>query len=54
MIEEKTRTKTTEEWLDILDQSGMPYAAVNDIQGTLNHEHGEHNFQPLIIMMLRA
>lgn len=20
----------------------MPYAAVNDIQGTINHEHGEH------------
>ncbi len=40
MIEAKTKKKTTKEWLDILDESGMPYAAVNDIQGTLNHEHG--------------
>ncbi|KAI9838710.1 MAG: hypothetical protein M1838_004548 [Thelocarpon superellum] len=39
MIEEETKRKTTQEWLDICDGSGMPYAAVNDIQGTLNHEH---------------
>ncbi|MCJ1350588.1 MAG: hypothetical protein MMC33_000569 [Icmadophila ericetorum] len=39
MIEERTRGKTTKDWLEILDGSGMPYAAVNDIQGTLNHEH---------------
>ena len=31
-IESITRTKTTVEWLQILDESGMPYAAVNDIQ----------------------
>lgn len=40
LIEAETRTKTTAEWLEVLDKSGMPYAAVNDIQGTLNHEHG--------------
>lgn len=40
LIEAETRTKTTKEWLDVLEGSGMPYAAVNDIQGTLNHEHG--------------
>jgi len=40
MIEEATKKKSTEEWLDVFDESGMPYAAVNDIQGTLNHEHG--------------
>ena len=40
-IEAETRTRTTKEWLEILDESGMPYAAVNDIQGTLNHEHGK-------------
>lgn len=40
MIEEITRTKTTQEWLELFEGSGMPYAAVNDIQGTLNHEHG--------------
>ena len=42
-IEEVTKGKTTQEWLDVLDESGMPYAAVNDIQGTLNHEHGKSN-----------
>jgi succinate--hydroxymethylglutarate CoA-transferase len=41
MIEEITKQKTTQEWLEIFEGSGMPYAAVNDIQGTLNHEHGE-------------
>ena len=40
MIEEITRLRTTKEWLDIFEGSGMPYAAVNDIQGTLKHEHG--------------
>ena len=41
LIEETVRQKTTQEWLDILEGSGMPYAAVNDIQGTLNHSHGK-------------
>ena len=40
-IEAVTKTKTTKEWLNIFDGSGMPYAAVNDVQDTLNHEHGE-------------
>lgn len=40
LIEEQTSTKKTSEWLKLLDGSGMPYAAVNDIQGTLHHEHG--------------
>jgi succinate--hydroxymethylglutarate CoA-transferase len=40
LIEAETKKKTTKEWLDVLDESGMPYAAVNDIQGTLHHEHG--------------
>ncbi|MCJ1473738.1 hypothetical protein MMC13_002389 [Lambiella insularis] len=39
LIESITRSRPTSEWLDILNDSGMPYAAVNDIQGTLNHEH---------------
>ncbi|KAL8940945.1 MAG: hypothetical protein Q9211_002039 [Gyalolechia sp. 1 TL-2023] len=39
LIEAETRTKTTAQWLELLDESGMPYAAVNDIQATLNHEH---------------
>ena len=41
LIESETRTKTTQAWLDVLHGSGMPYAAINDIQGTLNHEHGK-------------
>ncbi|MCJ1344326.1 hypothetical protein MMC31_002529 [Peltigera leucophlebia] len=39
LINAETRKKTTEEWLQVLEGSGMPYAAVNDIQGTMNHEH---------------
>lgn len=38
-IERISTQKTTQEWLDIFEGKGMPYAAVNDIQGTLNHEH---------------
>ncbi|PQE25720.1 CAIB BAIF family enzyme protein [Rutstroemia sp. NJR-2017a BBW] len=38
-IEKITQDKTTREWLDIFEGSGLPYAAINDIQGTLNHEH---------------
>jgi len=48
LIEAETKKKTTAEWLQLLDGSGMPYAAVNDIQGTLNHEHG------IIFIVLRA
>lgn len=39
MIEGVTKTKSTAEWLEILEGSGMPYAAVNDIQQTLHHPH---------------
>ncbi|OTA87767.1 hypothetical protein M434DRAFT_23862 [Hypoxylon sp. CO27-5] len=38
-IEEISMQKTTQEWLDIFEGKGMPYAAVNDVQGALNHEH---------------
>lgn len=38
-IEKISVQKTMQEWLDIFEGSGMPYAAVNDVQGTLNHEH---------------
>ncbi|KEQ75728.1 formyl-coenzyme A transferase [Aureobasidium namibiae CBS 147.97] len=34
-----TKQKTTQQWLDVLEGSGMPYAAVNDIAGTMAHEH---------------
>lgn len=39
LIEDITVTKTTGEWLKVFEGRGMPYAAVNDVQGTLNHEH---------------
>ncbi|KAL8684874.1 MAG: hypothetical protein Q9218_008093 [Villophora microphyllina] len=39
LIEAETRSKTTEEWLSLFEGSGMPYAAVNDIQATMNHPH---------------
>ena len=40
LIESETKKRTTMEWLNEFDQSGMPYAAINDIQSTLRHEHG--------------
>lgn len=39
MIEELTVTRTTRDWLDLLEGSGMPYAAINDVKDTLDHEH---------------
>ncbi|OAL00733.1 caib/baif family protein-like protein [Phaeosphaeriaceae sp. SRC1lsM3a] len=39
LIENMTKQKTTQEWLEILEGCGMPYAAINDVQGTLNHDH---------------
>jgi len=38
-IEAITVTKTTKEWLDVFEGSGLPYSAVNDILETMNHEH---------------
>jgi len=38
-IEAITMTKKTAEWLQIYEGSGLPYSAVNDVQGTLCHEH---------------
>jgi succinate--hydroxymethylglutarate CoA-transferase len=39
MVEAELQLRTTQEWLEIFDGSGMPYAAVNDIHQTMNHEH---------------
>lgn len=39
LIEEITKTKTTQEWLEVFEGQGMPYAAVNDVLTTLTHEH---------------
>ena len=41
MIEGITKTKTTKEWLAVLEGSGMPYAAINDVYDTLHHEHSD-------------
>lgn len=41
MIEAVTSTKSTQEWLDIFDGTGLPYAKVNDLKDTLTHEHGK-------------
>lgn len=38
-IETITKTKTTQEWLEIFEGKGLPYAAVNDVLATLTHEH---------------
>lgn len=45
IIEDELKTKTTKEWLQIFEGSGMPYAAVNDVQGTINHEHGTQDIR---------
>ncbi|ELR08727.1 hypothetical protein VC83_07395 [Pseudogymnoascus destructans] len=39
MIEEVTRGRTTQEWLEAFEGKGLPYAAVNDVRNTLDHEH---------------
>ena len=39
MIEKVTQTKKTREWLDIFEGCGLPYAAINDVKDTLEHEH---------------
>ncbi len=38
-IEEISARRTTQEWLDVFEGRGMPYAAVNDVQGALGHAH---------------
>lgn len=40
-VEDITTTKTTEEWLEIFDHTGLPYAKVNDLYDTMNHDHGK-------------
>ncbi|KAL6703354.1 hypothetical protein ACN47E_009772 [Coniothyrium glycines] len=39
LIENETRRKSTQELLELLEGSGLPYGAINDVQDTLNHEH---------------
>lgn len=37
-IEAITMTKTTQGWLHVFEGKGLPYAAVNDVLGALNHD----------------
>jgi crotonobetainyl-CoA:carnitine CoA-transferase CaiB-like acyl-CoA transferase len=46
LIEAELSKRTTQRWQEIFEVSGLPYAAVNDIQGTMNHEHGKRVFSP--------
>jgi succinate---hydroxymethylglutarate CoA-transferase len=39
LIEKVTETRSTKEWLDLFEGCGMPYAAINDVMDTLNHQH---------------
>lgn len=41
LVEAETKQKTTQEWLDLLEGSGMPYARINDVKRTLEHEHSK-------------
>ena len=38
-IEDVSLGQSTRYWLDVFEGSGMPYAAINDVQQTLNHPH---------------
>lgn len=40
-IEDITSTRTTQEWLEVFDGTGLPYAKVNDLMDTLTHKHGQ-------------
>ncbi len=39
IIEEVTKTKTTSEWLSILDAAGIPCAPINDVGSVMEDEH---------------
>ena len=38
-MEEKTKQKTAEEWMQVFEGSGVPIAVVNDVKDALNHPH---------------
>ncbi|KPI34857.1 Succinate--hydroxymethylglutarate CoA-transferase [Cyphellophora attinorum] len=41
MIESVTSQKSTAQWLEIFEGSGMPYAPINDVKTTLESEHSQ-------------
>jgi succinate--hydroxymethylglutarate CoA-transferase len=51
MIEEITMGKTTQEWLDIFDGTGLPYAKVNDLLDTVRHKHGRYSILCICLML---
>ncbi|KAL4934785.1 CoA-transferase family III domain-containing protein, partial [Aspergillus oleicola] len=40
LIQGETRKLSTKEWQKRFEGSGLPFAVVNDIKGTMEHEHG--------------
>lgn len=53
-IEDVTSTKTTQEWLDIFDGTGLPYAKVNDLMDTTQHRHGKQSLPSTLEASLSA
>jgi succinate--hydroxymethylglutarate CoA-transferase len=49
-IEEATKTKTTQEWMDIFDGTGLPYAKVNDLLETVTHPHGKYTLHENMLL----
>ncbi len=39
LIEAVTATRSTADWLAVFEGSGLPYAAINDVQTALRHPH---------------
>lgn len=51
LIDDVTKTKTTGEWIKVLEGSGMPYSAINDVQTTLEHEQGKCFRYPIAMLI---
>lgn len=58
LIEGVTAQRTTREWQERFEGSGLPFAVVNDVQDTMNHEHGrwcvDLRMKGLLICTVRA
>lgn len=39
LIDEAYSAKTTQEWVDQLKHSGLPFGPINDVKATLENEH---------------
>lgn len=49
LIENVTKTETTAHWLEVLEGSGLPYSAINDVQTTLQLEHGRLQLETISV-----